>query len=111
MAVLAIRQGRQLPIGVNATGDAGDASPAIFDQPGTKRLISPLMFVAFLASLIHIILLYSIEKWKLIRNLLSKLLPNFTLYIFPCHRLFSISRFLNQTSEYSDYSTFVKIGQ
>jgi len=26
-------------IGVNATGDAGDASPAIFGQPGTKCLI------------------------------------------------------------------------
>ena len=28
-------------IGVNATGDAGDASPAIFGEPGTKCLISP----------------------------------------------------------------------
>ena len=28
-------------MGVNATGDAGDASPAIFGQPGTKCLISP----------------------------------------------------------------------
>jgi len=31
----------QAPIGVNATGDAGDAFPAIFGQPGTKCLISP----------------------------------------------------------------------
>ena len=26
-------------MGVNATGDAGDTSPAIFDQPGTEYLI------------------------------------------------------------------------
>jgi len=28
-------------IDVNDTGDAGDASPAIFGEPGTKCLISP----------------------------------------------------------------------
>jgi len=33
--------GNRLCIGVNVTGDAGDASPAIFGQPGTKCLISP----------------------------------------------------------------------
>jgi len=32
-------------IGVNAAGDAGDASPAIFGLPGTKCLISPPKFV------------------------------------------------------------------
>ena len=31
--------------GVNSTGDAGDASPAIFGQPGTEYLISPPKFV------------------------------------------------------------------
>jgi len=30
-----------MPIDFNATGDAGDASPAIFGQPGTNCLISP----------------------------------------------------------------------
>jgi len=30
-----------LTIGVNAVGDAGDASQAIFGQPGTKCLIPP----------------------------------------------------------------------
>jgi len=35
-------------IGVNATGDAGDTSPAIFGQPETKCLISPAKFVKFL---------------------------------------------------------------
>jgi len=35
-------------IGVNATGDAGDTSTAIFGQPGTKSLISPAKFVKFL---------------------------------------------------------------
>jgi len=39
MAILAIH------IGVNAAGDAGDAFPAIFGQPGTKCLISPPKFV------------------------------------------------------------------
>jgi len=34
--------------GVNATGDAGDTSPAIFGQPGMKCLISPAKFVKFL---------------------------------------------------------------
>jgi len=38
------------PIGVNATGDAGSTSPAIFGQPGTKYLISPAKFVKFLLS-------------------------------------------------------------
>ena len=28
-------------IGVNATGDAGDTSPAIFGQPGMGYVISP----------------------------------------------------------------------
>jgi len=37
-------------IGVNATGDAGDTSPAVFGQPGTKYLISPAKFVKFLLS-------------------------------------------------------------
>ena len=37
-------------IGVNATGDAGDTSPAIFGQPGTKYLISPAKSVKFLLS-------------------------------------------------------------
>ena len=37
-------------IGVNATGDAGDTSPVIFVQPGTKYLISPSKFVKFLPS-------------------------------------------------------------
>ena len=33
--------------GVNATGDAGDASPAIFGQPGTEYLISPKVCHSF----------------------------------------------------------------
>jgi len=44
------RAPRHLSIGVNATGDAGDASPPIFGQPGTKYLISPAKFVKFLLS-------------------------------------------------------------
>jgi len=35
-------------MGVNATGDAGDTSPTIFGQPGTKHLIPPTKFVQFL---------------------------------------------------------------
>jgi len=38
-------------IGVNAAGDAGDASPAIFGQPGTKCLISPPKFVKIVIKL------------------------------------------------------------
>jgi len=38
-------------IGVNAAGDAGDASPAIFGQPMTKCLISPAKFVKIVIKL------------------------------------------------------------
>jgi len=38
-------------IGNNAAGDAGDASPAIFCQPGTKCLISPPKFVKIVIKL------------------------------------------------------------
>jgi len=38
-------------IGVNAAGDAGDASPAIFGKPVTKRVISPPMFVKIVIQL------------------------------------------------------------
>ena len=34
--------------GVNATGDAGDASPAIFGQPGTEYLIPPKFVIVIL---------------------------------------------------------------
>jgi len=39
-----------MDIGVNAAGDAGDTSPAMFGQPVTKYLISPKKFVKFLRS-------------------------------------------------------------
>ena len=38
-------------IGVNAAGEAGDASAAIFGQPGTKCLISPPKFVEIVIKL------------------------------------------------------------
>ena len=38
-------------IGVNAAGDAGDASPAIFGQPETKCLIYPPKFVKIVIKL------------------------------------------------------------
>ena len=38
-------------IGVNAAGDAGDASPAIFGQSGTKCLMSPPKFVKIVIKL------------------------------------------------------------
>jgi len=38
-------------IGVNAAGDAGDTSPAIFGQLGTKCLISPPKFVKIVIKL------------------------------------------------------------
>jgi len=37
-------------IGVNAAGDAGDAPPAIFGQPGTKCLISPQSLTKLLSN-------------------------------------------------------------
>ena len=42
------RSRRPTVIGVNDTGDAGDTSPAIFGQRGTKCLISPAKSVKFL---------------------------------------------------------------
>ena len=46
-----IRKRNLISIGVNAAGDAGDVSPAIFGQPVTKFLISPPKFVKIVIKL------------------------------------------------------------